>query len=115
MINISEYLTKELGSIYPTYQESFIPANAKLPCISYNIVNNTHLVVATNLMYSRLTVTIKIYSHEYIDDDKLDNIDDIMILNGFIRTSGQDVNIDPDIKMYVATYEITLNERYPNN
>lgn len=115
MINISEFITKELGAVYPTYSENYIPQNAKFPCISYNIVTNNHLVVATNLIYSRIVVTLKIYSHEYIDDAKLDEIDNIMILNGFIRTSGQDIKIDPDINMYVANYEITLNERYPNN
>lgn len=115
MINISEFITKELVAVYPTYSENYIPQNAKFPCISYNIVANNHLVVATNLIYSRIVVTLKIYSHEYIDDAKLDEIDDIMILNGFMRTSGQDIKLDPDINMYVANYEITLNERYPNN
>lgn len=113
MIDIGSFLTSELIAVYPTYNELYMPTKCDLPCISYNIVNNSHDTMATNLIYSRITVTLKIYSYDYIEFDTINEMDNIMILCGFKRTSGQDVKIDPDIKMYVATYEILMIEDNP--
>lgn len=107
MINYHTELVSALNNILPTHYEMALTSQTETPCISYMEMNNYVSVYGTDLVYSRITYQVKIWSNDIaeIQENAL-KVDKALRALGFKRVaSGELYDTQSTMIQKILTYE----------
>ena len=117
MININTFLVENLTELLPIplEYELFLDESTTIPCVSYQVTQNTEVAQGTINGYSRIIVRFKIWAQtvrelcEY--SEQLD--DAVASLGTFQRSSVGDM-YDGSLLCRIVDYTILIPEKYNN-
>lgn len=101
MIDYKPTLVENLNAILPTYYELFVDNSIETPCITYIEDENTVYTEASNLRYSYITYTVKIWGRNGIDElvPYVNQLDNLMFSLGFKRQSYNELWMDEQVSL----------------
>lgn len=116
MKNIQNLIIPQLQSIAPCQYELFLNPSTAIPCISYQVIQNTEEQRGNINGYSRITLRLKVWSTKIEEicriqeqiDDKLAEIPDIPRV---LRTSVGELT-DGELICSIMDYQFLLEEYY---
>lgn len=114
MINYHSKLVSALNNILPTHYEMALTQTTKTPCISYIESNNYVAEYGSNLTYSRITYTIKIWSNDIAEIQGYAlQVDSALRSLGFKRiSSGELYDNQSTMIQKILTYEALAVENH---
>ena len=114
MINYHSSLVNALNNILPTHYEMALTSTTTTPCISYMESNNYVAEYGSNITYSRITYTIKVWSNSIAEiQDYALQIDTALRPLGFKRiSSGELYDNQSTMIQKILTYEALAKEQY---
>lgn len=111
MYDVKREVVAKLNAILPTYYELFADNTTKLPCITYQEVNNSSMYEGDTMRYSRSTLSIKLWGtaiSDMVAYGKL--IDQALLSLGYKRTSYNELTYNSQV-CFIYRYEaITLEQ-----
>lgn len=114
MINYHSNLVSALNNILPTHYEMALTQETKTPCISYMESNNYVAEYGSNLTYSRIAYTIKVWSNDIAEIQNYAlQIDEALRSLGFKRiSSGELYDNQSTMIQKILTYEALALESH---
>lgn len=114
MIDYHDELISALNTVLPSYHELALIGKENTPCISYQERNNYATETGDTIGYSRISFTVKVWSHNIADLQKYSlEIDEILRPIGFKRTaSGELADRQSTMKQKILTYEALASEKF---
>ena len=115
MFDYSNDLVSALNTILPTHYELALTPKTEIPCISWQERNNyTTTESSSNLAYSRITYTIKVWGKDLNElNYYAAEIDKTLRPIGFRRTSsGELYDIHSGLIQKILTFECLAYEHY---
>ncbi len=107
MVDFHTELVSALNNILPTHYEMALTSTTETPCISYMEMNNYVAEYGTDLVYSRITYQVKIWSNDIaeIQENAL-KVDKALRALGFKRVaSGELYDTQSTMIQKILTYE----------
>lgn len=114
MIDYHKELVSTLNNILPTHYEMMLKSGLKTPCISYMETNNYVAEKGTNLAYSRISYTIKVWGNNIQEiQNYAQEIDEALHTLGFKRvSSGELYDNNSAMIQKILNYEALALENY---
>lgn len=110
MISWDKKLVSLLETILPVTAEPY-EEPLQIPCITYQMSNNTRVIEGDDLRYSAVYYTVKLHVKDLADAERyLQEIDTKLYLNRFFREGFNHILVN-NVHEYILTYSVSTRER----